>query len=442
MNLKFDVNKNFTVMGLFWLPEKPENKISGELSYDASNGVSVKFVSDFQKASFLATDEIPYLLGDCSEIGEITLIQCHVTSFSIAAIYEKKYSVLYAITNIHYNENENVFNSIEFHFDELNSFCTQNEGICIKNDTPVLESFLDENTRLSIYEGCKDAFAVSNTLYMWSDVEKNESFREYREKLEGVILTKPFLIISLQKKGLSFSESLQKAHHIEKIFRFFMLTPVYTTYFSLTSAQGKHFLLRKPVGERKKNSCFFHFLPVNINNVRENFSEIWKKWNDVLEDTKCNVLITDKFFNGNPFGYMSFGIIISTINDWQQKYGTDKKHKTLCEKFLEESLCEKNEFTDNVKSYFKNALQTEDFHEISEILSDLRNALLHEKKQNSKMKKIAAEIFKSDAAIRNLSEMLFLILTRDVWKHIGVRLTSQTDHHLTRYFPNWQNIAF
>ncbi len=442
MNLKFDVNKNFTVMGLFWLPEKPENKISGELSYDASNGVSVKFVSDFQKASFLATDEIPYLLGDCSEIGEITLIQCHVTSFSIAAIYEKKYRVLYAITNIHYNENENVFNLIEFHFDELNSFCTQNEGICIKNDTPVLESFLDENTRLSIYEGCKDAFAVSDTLYMWSDVEKDESFREYREKLEGVILTKPFLIISLQKEGLSFSESLQKAHHIEKIFRFFMLTPVYTTYFSLTSAQGEHFLLRKPVGERKKNSCFFHFLPVNINNVRENFSEIWKKWNDVLEDTKCNVLITDKFFNGNPFGYMSFGIIISTINDWQQKYGADKKHKTLCEKFLEESLCEKNEFTDNVRSYFKNALQTEDFHEIAEILSDLRNALLHEKKQNSKMKKITAEIFKSDAAIRNLSEMLFLIITRNVWEHIGVKVTSQTDHHLLRYFPNWKNITF
>lgn len=89
MNLEFDINKNFTAMGLFWIPGKPENKMPGELSYDVSNGVSVKFVSDFQKASFLSTDEIPYLFGDCSEIGEITLIQCHGASFSMAAIYEK-----------------------------------------------------------------------------------------------------------------------------------------------------------------------------------------------------------------------------------------------------------------------------------------------------------------------------------------------------------------
>lgn len=437
----FDVNKSFSFLGVFWIPSAPDNKIFGELSYDSEIGLSLKIIfhqfsemSDFPK-------KIQYLFGECEEIGSVSLFNCTNIGKAIGNVFIRKYQVFYALTNIHYADNAEAFNGFSFHFNELNAFCSNNDSFSVRNNQPLIDCNLKQDYHFSLHEGFKDGFYLND---IFPSEEKEALFGENKDKLKDLIVSKPFFYISVKKKGLSFSDCFKDINRIEKLFRLLMLRPVSTTYCMLKSSKGSHRLIMKPLQSGKdKNSTYRFYLPFRIYDIADNFSEIWAKWEDVLGEMKLNALIVEKFFNERNFGHISCGVIISAIREWQEKHGQDTTQKTSLEKFLEENLSEQDELSEAVREKIKEYCGTDDIKEIQEFLSNLRATFLHENKLSEKQtpKEIASAVA-SDATMRNLSEILFLLLIRAVLRHLGVMFSQNTNHLLSFHVPNWTNISF
>lgn len=161
-------------------------------------------------------------------------------------------------------------------------------------------------------------------------------------------------------------------------------------------------------------------------------------WNETLQEIKYNTLVTDKFFGNVQLGYLSYGVVISAINEWQKKNGIEKRKK-LYENFLKESFCEDNEFNNHARKKIIELFGPEDFEKIGKKLTNLRGAFLHEARQIGEEEK---KLLENDAAMRNLSELLFLILTRRVLLQIGVFFDENTNRFLCRKIPEWEIVSF
>ena len=78
--------KEFEYKGKWWLPDKPEEQISGTLKYSPVNGAILDLIESFKKnrdRNLLLQPDI--ILGNSSDDEEITLHKCFETSFNISS---------------------------------------------------------------------------------------------------------------------------------------------------------------------------------------------------------------------------------------------------------------------------------------------------------------------------------------------------------------------
>lgn len=437
----FDPEKEFQFLGIFWLPNNPDNTFTGSLSYTPEDGISLETTAELKpENSFLLNEEKElYIFGHCKGLGNVTLIYCTLNSYGMSSVFYRKYQILYVLTNIHYQDNEAVFNKMAFHFKELNNFCSKNQdALSVISFNDVLSCDLDDNIHFVIRHGTRDGFMLNEILQTTFDDIDDEMLQNIRDKAGNLAISKPFFYIAVSKEKSNLSECLKLVHRFEKLFSVFLYQPVHTTYISLYSGKEKHRLIWKPYQKRPdNNNLFYPFLPINIEDIKYNFPEIWRKWNETTQEIKYNSLITDKFFNNMRFGNITIGVILSAINEWQKKNGNETK-KQLYENFLKESFCEDNPFNVKAKEILKSILSTDDFEIIGKKLTKIRGVFLHEAGGRQSKEQ---DLVKDDAKMRNLSETLFLILTRRIMLHIGIVFNESDERLLGRNLPAWETLS-
>ena len=437
----FDPEKEFQFLGIFWLPNNPDNTFTGSLSYTPEDGISLETTAELKpENSFLLNEEKEsYIFGHCNELGDVTLIYCAPNGYEKNTVFYRKYQIIYALTNIHYQANVSSFDKISFHFKELNSFCSKNQdNLSVISFNDIFSCDLDDEVHFSIKHGIKNAFMLGDILCTsFNDIDV-EMLKQVREKAGNLTVSKPFFCISISKKNTSLLDFLALLFQIEKLFSVFLYQPVHTIYISLYSGKEKHRLIWKPYQKSPdNNNLFYPFLPINIEDIKYNFPEIWRKWNETTQEIKYNSLITDKFFNNMRFGNITIGVILSAINEWQKKNGNETK-KQLYENFLKESFCEDNPFNVKAKEILKSILSTDDFEIIGRKLTKIRGVFLHEAGGRQSKEQ---DLVKDDAKMRNLSETLFLFLTRRIMLHIGIIFNESDERLLGRNLPAWETLS-
>ena len=83
--------EKFEIKGLWWLPENPDKKLTGTLSYDPEDGAVLELVgSSFETPiEIFNAKEYDIINGQSSD--EITLYKCYSQSMNVQGIMSSKY---------------------------------------------------------------------------------------------------------------------------------------------------------------------------------------------------------------------------------------------------------------------------------------------------------------------------------------------------------------
>ncbi len=118
------IKEKFKRSGYFWLPSKPERKISGTLSISDGGNIELEVVGLFDEniQSFDRTDDLKRIVGEIEEDGFITLENCFYTkkSFTFGGISKSLVYVNRILSGVLYSEGESIL---------LNTFSFSVEGM-------------------------------------------------------------------------------------------------------------------------------------------------------------------------------------------------------------------------------------------------------------------------------------------------------------------------
>lgn len=468
----FKSTENFSYLGEFWKPEKPDIKFSGRIEYSPSDGVSVKFITS---SSFSDEDIYPTLFGFCEEMGNITLINCisngGKTYWGPYSYKTKIYKIIGVIVGIHVSKDEKIFDGICFHFPEMNSFCCWNIDSYFTSDhKPVIDCKTRDNLNIKVAQGYRDTMDLSLILndtilekicphltQYRKNITTNTKLSTEEKKIidkeqENITITKPFYIATIKGDKTNIGNYLHIRHKIEKLFSIFFLKPIYST-FSKIFIENKEYTLIENINELKgnKRAEYFPYIPVNISNVEDKFNDIYDNWNNILPSDMLDIVIVDKFYNQAGSGYQQFSILLSIIGSWQIIHGSDKTYNSRYQKFLEENLPNDDIFTDGsehrkgIRERFYEILGFDKtWGDIACDLDNIRDCILHLDMKINNNKKNTNNIFakykniiEKETSISNLCEILFIVLVKAIYTKLGIILTDDEKNNLLRYIVSW-----
>jgi len=125
-----DLFQSFSVKGDWWLPDKEDISIPGDLTFDKSEGLVLVlrgFFGDGVPAYDSYSTQPTIILGDSSE-GPLTLYQTYLTGWSMSGSgkYETTFTALYLFFGTHFvNENEMIFETMRISFSNLESWVNE-----------------------------------------------------------------------------------------------------------------------------------------------------------------------------------------------------------------------------------------------------------------------------------------------------------------------------
>lgn len=125
---------SFTEQGVFWLPEHPQDEVSGTLSYDPENGAILKLLGIFGglheafERAFVDTgyDDVAVIHGVTTRGKPISLLRaiCTNQQFSMPGIAHETWISNLLVIGIHMvsADDESIFSKSYFRFDEIESW--------------------------------------------------------------------------------------------------------------------------------------------------------------------------------------------------------------------------------------------------------------------------------------------------------------------------------
>ena len=82
--LEYSLQDEFKYRGVWWLPENPKNQLTGELTYDRDEGISLELVGSFRPLETIGGNEafqVEVILGITTDGKRCTLLQNVETRF-------------------------------------------------------------------------------------------------------------------------------------------------------------------------------------------------------------------------------------------------------------------------------------------------------------------------------------------------------------------------
>ncbi len=114
----------FTCKGLWWLPEKPEERVSGILTYVPQEGAFLELIGSFTDsiANLTSTFAPEIVLGETNQ-GHVTLHGCVQTQFSIGAISSGKFMVRDVLLGHHFSSEADIkFEKLDVRYSSLDEW--------------------------------------------------------------------------------------------------------------------------------------------------------------------------------------------------------------------------------------------------------------------------------------------------------------------------------
>jgi hypothetical protein len=108
--------------GMWWLPEKPENKVAGVLTFTQHEGAELKLIGCFDKSNLL---ELKIILGETTRGEKISLVNCIQTDLKTnnSGAATSLFEVDIIFNDVHFFKIEDIkFNSLSVHFSHLDEW--------------------------------------------------------------------------------------------------------------------------------------------------------------------------------------------------------------------------------------------------------------------------------------------------------------------------------
>lgn len=490
---QFDIQKDFNYLGQFWYSDCPDKRFPGIFSYSLEKGPMLKMM------------EIPYfpaeekkektIHGIVEEIGKVTLLGIpltYKTTFGSDSFNVRNFELILAITGTHSLMTDESFNRISFHFPEIDAFCSFKDinGYFISDNKTLIKNIpIDDDFEIELKQGIRDVVELTSVLpdsimdkidpeYKTAkrqlftkenfDPKKSE-FTEQGKILakkinkteQDLTITKPFYCVAVKGKNRKIKDFIKIKFELEKLFSVFFLTPIYSDFCCIGDDKGKYYVIKK-IGKVSKNSPLFLHLPITINNVKNNFKDIFANWVKILPSDLLNLVVIDKFYNNITPGYQQFSILLAIIGGWQILHGENKDYNKRYENFLKETLQPNDIFykgkgekcgnastkQEGIKDKIDRIFGSEkSFGSIAQDLNNIRDCILHwdQKLQNQKKSDTQLErckdILNKETSVMNLCEILFIVLLYAIYSKLGIVLSENQKLNLLRYVRSWSECS-
>ena len=447
----FDPSKEFNYVGEFWDPDNPINSFPGTLVYSPDKGLSLKIITEPLSEELFSSSNgftVETLHGMAEEIGRITLRNCVPnggnTRLGKDSYAIKNFFVQYVIVGIFCQREDLVFKGISFHFLEMDSFCHPfPENYFIADDTPLVECLALDGLNIKINQGLRNAIDLDFALHSYGGKYPQELLAELQEKTNRMRLTKPFFCINVGGDNKTSGDYLQIRLEIEKLFSLFFLKSVHSDFTKIEDDKNQYYVIESKKIKTHK-SVSLHFLPVTIHNIKERFADILKRWHDMRLNSLLNMLISDKLYGNAQPGYQQYCIIVALIGSWQVSNGSNKDYSKRYENFFNENLLPSDKLNDSLLLQFKTFLgQTKSLNELASDVGEIRNCILHIDsipKTSDKYIKYKG-ILEDESKVKNLCEILFIVIIKAVYSELGIDLEEHQKENLLRYLVSWQTIS-
>lgn len=452
--IDLDKNKEICYLGKFWLPDIPDRKFSGTLTFSKESQISLKITGYIETADDFAPSsscEVKQLYGSVEEIGKVTLLDClsnggRTNLRQSESHFIKHYMVSYAILGIHCLKDDTIFTGISFHFGGLNNFCVLHPNeYFIADNTPQIDCTIDDNIVIKLQQGLKDAFDLSMAMFAYGNKYETKLVEELRQKTENMMLSKPYYFFHIKGNSQTAGNYIHLQYDIEKLFSIFLFKKIYSLY-SFLKAGNKEYQLINAFSFKEKTDenkiLPMAYLPVCLNNVRDKFSEILKNWKEILQFDLVNSFITDKLYHNSGAGLQQYSILIALIGAWQSK--KDGDYKNRYKNFLAENLLPEDDvFNEEITIKLRQILgDSQTLDEIAEDIGEIRNTILHIDQLSPTCQKLKkyGHIVKNEIHIANLCEILFIIVIKAIYRKLGIEQNEDQKRGLLRQCLNWSSV--
>ena len=452
--IDLDKNKEICYLGKFWVPNMPDRKFSGTLTFSKESQISLKITGYIETADDFAPSsscEVKQLYGSVEEIGKVTLLDClsnggRTNLRQSESHFIKHYMVSYAILGIHCLKDDTIFTGISFHFGGLNKFCVLHPNeYFIADNTPQIDCTIDDNIVIKLQQGLKDAFDLSMAMFAYGNKYETKLVEELRQKTENMMLSKPYYFFHIKGNNQTAGNYIHLQYDIEKLFSIFLFKKIYSLY-SFLKAGNKEYQLINAFSLKEKTDenkiLPMAYLPVCLNNVRDKFSEILKNWKEILQFDLINSFITDKLYHNSGAGLQQYSILIALIGAWQSK--KDGDYKNRYKNFLAENLLPEDDvFNEEITIKLRQILgDSQTLDEIAEDIGEIRNTILHIDQLSPTCQKLKkyGHIVKNEIHIANLCEILFIIVIKAIYRKLGIEQSEDQKRGLLRQCLNWSSV--
>ena len=199
------MNKEFRYQGVWWLPNKPDNKVPGSLEFDPQTGATLELMGPLEeiqnKTKMLAIDII---LGSTTDGKDITLSKCFQTESNIhhPGTTTSTFYIDMVLIGVHFKKNEDIkFNSISVQFTHLDewahfgSFETQylpKDETIIKHKLPKsIKTAINDDWDLAITPSASHNYSnmevsIKNTITIKIESKKEKALDEFYEKMNTI----------------------------------------------------------------------------------------------------------------------------------------------------------------------------------------------------------------------------------------------------------------
>ncbi len=369
--------EEFEYTGRWWLPDNPEEKISGTLRFTLSEGTVLDLMDSFENIKSTNTEgsitkkvwtgklfEPEIILGTSSDGKNITLHKCFETKrsdsssgFSTSSFYANEVFI-----GAHFQNADAIkFKSISVHYLHLDEWVNIS-GFDIKphanGDRVVIEYKLPEPVKACIHDDCTIHIVFKANGLSWSLVQKEVSIKQ-----------KTYIKIDSSEER-SYEEYTKKIYHIQNFLTLGIMEPLYPLAIEGTTEANR--VMRKDVIHYPPVDIFYTpiYIPTKakpllpqdmlftFRDISEQFENFLQNWFGKAELLKP---VYDLFFGTlyNPSMYLEFQFLslIQAIESFHgRRYGgeylSDEDYKVVYDALVT-AIPDGGDLKDRLKEYLK-----------------------------------------------------------------------------------------
>jgi hypothetical protein len=451
MSGDYSLLKEYEWLGEFWLEGEEDKKFPGLLTYAPEKGISIRILrknADFPHHRIPGFDrdenKSVTIFGYTQDAGKVSLFDCMPRGDSSGNLYSTEMGLFcgYAVLGGHFPRSH-LFRSFSMRLNNLNEFCYP-QGFKmddVLDGYDVCKSEVD-NLSVSICKTASGSHIFNNRLSsLLLDVEMNDDFKDELDAMAQSLSEKhnvPYFVAKSNidykiyiesTDGAEFMDFILESIYIRHLFSFLMLKQIVPLWMYVKENPGKSsaeyvsahpvlmslYLTDKQVAGIIKDKDH-RWLPVNLQGIKDNFSEIYPAWRKFrMDDMNLVLHVVLDHIENSRFSIHKPAIIISAMEQWFYKYsGLSGTKKDKYEKVIAAYS------SDQINTQLESCIPFERTGNVSlgGLITHVRTAILHPGSDLPPIKAGASPL--GEVGLANIAEMLYIIIVLGVYTKIGV----------------------